>query len=244
MPTLDTSLLSDCKTLAYQVAPELKKRPLYIVPLSLFDGLKGIMQGRCLAWADSGHPCDFAFRERIGDAWQGVGPLVALDATAIAEASRPDAFRDAVLNVCLHELAHLLPPPAEYPTRDFAELFDVPGIRAHQELRRVQAENAPEPLPDSERNCHNAVFVRTATHLFGRSLLAGWQIPSFDLYGSSLWFLPQPAHLLEILFREVVEMRDRSFREIVASTPPQAFTDLWQECLDFHVKRETEEVTQ
>ena len=223
---INDAILSDARRLVHAVAPELGTRPLYIVAAATLDGLPSGHRD-CLAWASDGVATDYDFRERIGDGWQGPGPIICLMSDAIVEECGVDRFRDGVFSTVLHELAHLL-PPVDLPKDDCADILDTPQIREWQRAKRVQAESQPVPEPGTPGDFHGPQFVRVATHLWGRSTLAGWNIPSFGLYGGSCWFLSQPPHFVAALLGEIVTMRDAPFSKIVSHEPPTAFTELWE----------------
>ena len=232
---IETSLLDECRTLAFRIAPELAQSPLYVVDASIFNGLP-LTNGRCLlGWALQGSShCIYSMREAIGDQWQGNGNVIALCNDAIRkDAINEDAFRERVLNVMLHEIAHLL--PSQYvPLADRSEIFDCELVRQHQHRLMAEAQALPEPPIESKDNCHNSAFVRRCVHLWSRSRLAGWSIPSPNLFGGDLWFLSQPAHYLESLFSELVGMRTANFTTIEDNDPPKEFLHQWQYNLAFH----------
>ncbi len=232
---LDAALLSDAKTLAYEVAPELRDQPLYIVDASVFDGLLS-GQCDCLGWAADGVVTHYDFRSCIGDEWRGPGPIICLRSDEIIEEWPGEHFRVGVLNVLLHEISHVL-PPASLPKNDCADLLDTPKIREWQRNKRVEAESLPSPEPGTPADWHGPQFVRVASHLWARSTLAGWNIPSFNLFGGACWYISQAPHFVAALLAEIVTMRTACFGEIVSRPPPEAFTELWGGCLNLYFNR-------
>lgn len=239
---IDTALLRDCRELATDVAPELSSHPLYIVDASIFSHLPPLHGGGCVfGWAIRGNGyCDFNIRAAIGESWQGNGNVIALCGDAIQEAAvNADAFRGCVLNVLLHELAHLL--PARYiPLDDCASLFDCDEIRQYQLAKRAEAEALPELPIDSKDNPHNSAFVRRCVHLWSRSSLAGWSIPSCNLFGGDLFFTSQTPHYLTALFPELVAMRSANFTTIEDNEPTAEFVEMWQGDLANYLKYQPE----
>jgi hypothetical protein len=234
---IDDALLSHCRNIAGQIAPELSRRPLYICCSSIFDGLPA-MPANCLGVCFSGKEVFYDFRERIPN-WTKPGPVIILFGDAIAAGVLPEFFQDAVLGVVLHELAHALPVRSDIPEQDSADLFDCPLVRERQQGWRLAGDALPDPEVEAVDNPHNLQFVRVAIHLLGRSLLRGWQISSFGLFGPDLWFLSQPPHFLLPLMKEIVDRQHDSFSSIVATAPPRAFSDMWRAAVDFHVTRES-----
>jgi len=177
-------------------------------------------------------------RERIGQGWQGPGPVVCLLPQDIEAEWGPEHFRDGVLNTLLHELGHVL-PPAKIPQDDFADLFDVPALREWQRQKWAEADARPAPVPGTADDPHDWQFIRRVCHLWARAKRAGWDIPSIGLFGGSLWFVCQPAHWITALFRELVDMQDATFAQIQNSPPPDEFMQMWEGALQFHFHRET-----
>lgn len=234
---LDPSLLSHCENVAHTVAPELRDRPLYIVDGSTLTDLAiGHHHHDCMGWAHSGIVTNYALRERIGVAWQGPGPIISLLPDAIQSEWGAD-FRDGVLNTLLHELAHVLPPSPDIPQDDFADVFDVPTIREWQRKKWTEAQARPDPTPGAADDPHGSQFIRIVTHLWARSTLAGWNISSCNLYGGDCWYLSQPPHFVAALLKEICEMRNAPFAEIIATDPPADFLALWRGGLDLFYNR-------
>jgi hypothetical protein len=235
---IDDTILSHCRNLARQVAPELfARRPCYIVCSSIFDGLPAMPES-CLGVCFDGRTTFYDFRERI-PGWTKPGPVVILFGDAIAASVLPEYFQDAVLGVLLHELAHALPVRSDIPEHDHADLFDVPLVRERQQGWRLAADALPDPEVEAVDNPHNMQFVRIAVHLLGRAQLRGWQISSFGLFGPDLWFLSQPPHFLLPLMKEIVDCQHDPFSSIVATAPPREFSDMWESAVAFHVRRES-----
>ena len=218
---LDAALLDECRRLAFDVAPELSGSPLHVVSSDVFDGTT--IRRDCLGWSLP-TALDFALTDRI-PGWSKPGPVVCLFAAEIQEAYGPEHFRSGTLATMLHETAHLLPRPADAWQSRPAE-FDCSEIRAILARKTQEGLEAAEPSDLDPDAHHGERFVRTLTHVWGRSKIAGWDIPHGGLYSGSL-FLPQAPHFLAALLPEVVAMLDEPFAEILDHDPPAAFTELW-----------------
>jgi len=226
---LSSDLLAECKELAFTIAPELCERPLYLIDSRRFDGLPVPRGGCLLGFAiPGGTRCDYNIRSALADVWQGPGNVVALCFDAIREAAvSEDAFRGCVLNVCVHELGHLL-PMGEIAIRDDADLYDCELVRERQFKQRAEALVSPETPVDAPDNPHNVAFIRRCVHLWSRASLAGWSIPSFDLFGGDLWFCSQTPHYLAAVHRELFALRTANFATIEDTPPTFEFVDMWE----------------
>jgi hypothetical protein len=234
---IDDNLLSHARNLARQVAPELfQRRPCYICCSSLFEGLP--VATNALGCCFDGRVTFYDFAERIPN-WTRPGPVVVLFGDAIAEDCPPECYQDAVLSVVLHELAHALPAREDIPEQDHAEVFDCQLVRDWQAKKRQEADSLPDPQPGTPEDFHGIRFVRTAVHLLGRASLRGWQISPYHLFGGSLWYLSQPPHYVLPLMKEIVDHRNDTFTQILATRPPAEFTRMWEHAFSYHVRRET-----
>ncbi len=225
---IDADLITECRRLALSTAPELSSRPLYVVDAEVFDGLT--IKRDCLAWAMQ-NTLDFELTDRI-PGWDQPGPVVALFGGAIFEAYGPEHFRAGTLATMLHETGHLLPIPS-VTWQDRPPEFDTAEIRSLLSRKTAEATAAPEPEDLSPDAHHGQRFIRTVTHLYARSRLAGYDLPHQDLFGGTL-FLPQLPHFLAALLPEIVSMLDAPFDEILDQAPPAEFSELWTASVDNH----------
>ena len=228
---LDAALLDECRRLAFDVAPELSGSPLHVVSSDVFDGTT--IRRDCLGWSLP-TALDFALTDRI-PGWSKPGPVVCLFAAEIRDTYGPEHFFTGTLATMLHETAHLVPIPAD-TWQDRPAEFDCTEVRAL--LARKTAEGLEKPIPsDLAPDAHHGIaFVRTVTHLYARSRLAGWDLPHNGLYGGSL-FLPQLPHFLAALLPEVVAGLGKPFGEILDQDPPAAFTELWNSSIELYNSR-------
>jgi hypothetical protein len=176
MNKLDDDLREECHRLAMAVAPELQEQPLYVLGADELAGLP--ISASCYGWADTWGR-NVHYRDRLGDRWQGVGPVVCLDASEIERDCKN--FRMATLQVMVHEVAHLVPPHPQSPLP--AEVTE--GVRALQLLVMKSNAQATEPPPDAAGFQHGPEFVRAAIHCYVRANLAGWVLETQHLFGGT-----------------------------------------------------------
>lgn len=205
--------LTRCHDMAIALAPELGRRPLYVVTA---DDLGDIPRSpSCQGWATGDNR---AIAKRLGDRWRGAGPTICLDPVSIAEHCQPDSFDLYVAGVVVHEAAHILPAPAESRYRLPAALTaDMQELALRSHLSSVPENPTTDPH-------HDGRFVRRAMHLYIRALLLGFAVPH-DIHISPCVCLE---YYLPILLREVVDMRSKTFAEIEATDPPIAFLAQWK----------------
>ncbi|QDT06896.1 hypothetical protein K227x_53190 [Rubripirellula lacrimiformis] len=228
-----TSLLDDCRRLAFTVAPELEANPLYVVDAETLAGTPN--PADCLGFARRGNWMDYETIDRIGDAWTGPGPLIALDGEVIRE-SHGENFTAAVTGTMVHELAHILPAieARELSHRQPGDKMDCDAVRQNQAVSLSRSIAKPAAEPGSCIDPHNDQFIRRTCHVYSRAVAHGWDVSIDGLFGGSLWFACQPAHWITSLLPELHSMRTASFAEIETATPPEAFTKLWQSSLDLY----------
>jgi len=235
---IDSGLLSECRELAFVIAPELKKSPLYVVDGSIFDGLP-TPPGDCLGWAHDGSYVDYNIRGRLGESWTTPGPIISLNRHAI-QGEYGEQFRDGVLAIFLHELGHVLPPSPHIPKDDRAALFDCQPIRQHQYAKAAEAVALPAPPAGSPDDSHDVRFLRRVCHLYFRAVSCGWTIPmDTNLFGGSCWFCSWPIHYLFKLLPEVIQHRQATFLEIESVPAPAGFIHLWENNLAFYQSFQT-----
>ena len=195
---IDATLLSHCHAIVHRIAPEL--RGVHIVADDVFDGLT--RNRNCHGYAMEGCFVTFDLAERVPNYTAG-SPVIVLCPDAIRNDSGDDCFRDGVLGTLLHECAHLLPRPSSRISPPDFSYLDCAPVRARLDERRAEAIALPEPGPDADDAVHGWRFLRRCCHLWSRSRLAGWDIPSAGLLGDAFWFCSQEAHWINSLFREV-----------------------------------------
>lgn len=134
----------------------------------------------------------------------------------------------AVAGITLHELAHVLQRPALFRDRQ----NEVPAKLMYEALC-VGHIVATEPAPDSPAATtkpyfgHEADFIRVALHLRHRAEQAGVLVPLYCYCAGTLYGLSHPNRYREALGDEPARLADASFREIIATSFPEAFSRLW-----------------
>jgi hypothetical protein len=155
--------------------------------------------------------------------------VISLDGDAIAEAALPGAFESAVLNVLVHEVAHAVPPQ-----KIIYEPVDTPRARELQLVRMQRVWSTPDAEPGTQADCHDAKFIRRAIHLWIRATLAGWTVPLQRLFGSL--YQSHEWVYLTLLLKEAVDVRQATFTQIEATSPPAGFVEQWQADLKFYAE--------
>ena len=221
------AILNKSHKLAIQVAPELIARPLYVCDARDFAGLPTFCG--CLGWAHDNPITDWPLADALGDRWQGLGPIIALDFPAIEEAADPGAFERCCLSVLLHEVAHVLPPPPP-----MADLPKTPRLKKLQLEVMASTTKAHEVQPGSTRDGHGPAFIRRALHLYVRAAALGYSIPLGGLLGSSNPYRQREEFYLPWVLPEALRMMAANFATIEATPPPPALVELVQADVDFY----------
>ena len=224
---IDAALLSHCRNLAHSGSRRAGERPLYVVDGSIFDGLE--IRRDVLAWPTPGGNGLRDCASDIGSDWKGTGAAHLSFRRRDRRKCKPEYFRDGVLNTLIHETGTSLAAIAADPEDDLADLFDVPRFASGRHERESRPTHS-RPEPGSAEDFHGEIR-RIATHLWAVPVVR-MEHPAAGLYGSACITLVQPPHFVATLLREIVEMRDATFAEILAHDPPEAFTELWSDCLE------------
>jgi hypothetical protein len=224
-------LLESRREIAVQLAPELRARPFYVESTRLFEGLP-TPSGHCLGWAFDKAITEWQYADRLGERYQGPGPIIALDGGRILEASQPGQFERVLTNVLIHETGHILPPR---PPR--VDLPRSPELEKFQ--RDVMATRLKLPAPEfgAPGDSHGADFARRCCHLLYRACAAGIDVPAFHLFGTDRHFGAVEEYLT-LLLPECIKMAGSTFSEIESTDPPAGFTELWNANLAEHRQRE------
>jgi hypothetical protein len=217
---MDTpDILARCRELAFRVAPELRERPLYVIDgaTSLAAGLS--MAG-CAGWAQ-GSWMPLPLRDVLGDVYRGAGPIIALDVEVIAAAAEGDDPERCTSAVMVHELAHIL-PRADVPEPNdsgFQRLADdVFAKMSNQWFERPDVEDLDA--------MHDLAFIRRACHLTWRAVEAGYDVDIRDVHRQFGLCM----RLFYGLFTpEAALMAGWSFGQIMATPPPAAAVERWEE---------------
>ncbi len=220
---LTPAIIADCRKLAFTIAPDLRERPLYILP---HCGCCPV--GGCTVAFTPGHErLDVCTRDRLiaANEWEGPGTTIVFVEDALAE-YKP--IRTAVLTVLLHELAHNLPlvdsealPADEAPTE--FERIEYAAAIADWSQKPIFTKGKPGWWPD-----HDDKFIRRALHLHYRAKVAGEDLPLCDLlcagWGHSL---SNAAQYRDTMIGELEVMKNASFAEIEKLPLPFLFDELF-----------------
>lgn len=190
-------------SLAYQLAPEIQARPLYLVEASEL-GIEPKLTG---VHAVVGSGLDLACREAIGDGWRGRGWCIVMAGFENAEGT------------LIHELAHIV--DGTMPWRELVHL--APDHVAAIRQSDLQSHFAKYDPPG--RDIHHGIeFHRALIHLCDRARRLGWPIGWRELGAESRC----PVHLLATALRpELNRARCRCFGEVAAWPMPRRFRKLW-----------------
>lgn len=209
-----TIRLYECEELYPLLVREHAEHPVYVLP---FEAVADLPRIDAHGWASSGVFMDPNLIDRI-PRYRGPGTVIMLDLISIGQVASPGCFERCVRGVFIHELGHrALYPPMEPPSTDRAR--DI-SFRA---MARQSVSSPPKPFTPSDP--HDAWFIRQATHLMFRALVAGVDVTTHRLYGDS--FSPFEGYL-NVLLPECVNMMDATFADIAATEPPAAFTARWE----------------
>ena len=227
---IDSGLLAECKTLAFNVAPELTERPLYVCDSDIFTGLPTSRD--CLGWANGMQSATSPLIKNCIQEWSEVGPVIALDGNAIRSEYGDEDFRDGVRATVVHEAAHLLPGSSEIFSDDL-ESMDPSCLHSWQRSKMHEYRSRPDASHAAD---HDHRFVRRALHCWYRAVAGGWSVPIYRLFGGDCPIYTQPPHFAVELLREMIEMREATFAEIEAVKPPVGFAELWTQSTLLHAR--------
>lgn len=222
--------LQSLMDLAFAVAPELRRSPLYIL-----DRRQDMPTPNVVAYAQSTY-CPL-LRDSLAkcNRWIGPGPAIIF--------VKDDMPMEQLQVVLLHELSHLLPHSPQTET-DPTDAERETAVRDFSEWC-VKGESFPDsPLWHPG---HGQEFVRIALHLWWRAALNDVVVPFQDLCCGRRYSLSPAFCYWRAIGNEPLRMRDKSFAEILATEPPAEFTEWWQadlRCWMNHHPLEVEKVRQ
>lgn len=225
---IDDAMLADFHAIALKIAPELASAGL--VFLRHVDGWP--LPRGCAAYAIQGP--HILLRDELirrGE-WNERWPVVVVFVFQLFNE------HEAMLIILLHEIAHLLPAkPAVAASGDEPTRED----RARQANYLAEwAEAASSPaLPWDE---HGEEFIRVALHLHFRACrLLGRDIPLDGLCAGYIGYrLSHPAVYRQELGDEPDRMIGARFDEILATAPPEGFTELFESDTGIYFQRHPE----
>ena len=227
---IDSGLLAESKSLVLEVAPDLAARPLYFIDMEELEGLP--CTGGCYGWAMNNLFIERPIIDRLGDRYEGPGPIVALDGKLIADNCEPQNFANCIRQVALHEGAHL------YPIREIWEPADTQRVRDIQLAKMAEGYSAPEPKAGAEYDPHDWRFIRRVCHLLFRSKLLGAIVPTLGMHKGHTAVSVIEFYLFELL-AECVAMKGATMAAIEAQPAPAGFMDIWTRDLEYINWRQT-----
>jgi hypothetical protein len=216
--------LAEFHRLAPMLAPELARAPLYFLRHS--EAL-GPLDSSTRAFATS--YVNARTRDMLieSNQWQGQGGVIVF--------AGDDEWNseDEIYQTFVHESAHLLPfapPPLdrESSPREQANENRIIELEAKLGFSAHHVVGQPPWYP-----AHGFDFTRCTLHLWWRLAFAGRVVGQHLLCGGFLYGLSPGSAYFLALGDEPIRMRDRTFTEILATEPPDAFSQLWNEDREF-----------
>jgi hypothetical protein len=189
----------------------------------------------CLGWVYSSGVVT-SVRDHLmerGDWFEGAEAIVVdTEMIAAVAAEHGYEFGELLVVVVLHERAHQLAAQLSsfYPLVARVISADEPAIAA---FRASGFDEAKRWFP---WGAHGERFTRICIHLERRVMAAGFDLPApcHLMYGGTRYGLPPAWRLSAALGDEPERMAGRTFAEIDDQPAPKAFTDIFQDCLEFH----------
>jgi hypothetical protein len=213
-------ILADAEALCRAVAGrDLDGIPLYLVPQSILPVECGSGDG-CYGYTLAS--LDLYLRDHI-PGHRGRGPCIVINDRALAEDFNGEDLAYRTQAIVLHELGHVLDRPAVYEDRtgvDPNKLKFEALIVAH-----VTSKPAREDIPPYHG--HEAGFIRVCLHLCHRANLVGFDISPGAICAGYTYCLSVAQRYQAALGDEPARCMGMLFRDILATKPPAAFTELW-----------------
>lgn len=234
--TLGLRWRDEAEALCLAVAPELSRRPPYVVMRGELGA--DLQTGRAL-WGCTWPLQDLALRPELEAAgrWQGRRPAILIDLRAIVHEFRGCPYRfqkrravwATFRGVVLHELAHILDADAD-PGGD-AEPDDGQVDRGRLNMvAELSGSCTPGNGPGARIPWmyHEWGFIRTALHLAHRTTARGAPVLSAEILDAAGYGLSSTSRYAAALGDEPRRLADADFATIRATTPPPAFAELWR----------------
>lgn len=202
---------------------DLGEAPLYIVPQSSLPPDCGAGD-HCYGYTTPS--LDLYLADHI-PGYRGRGPCVVVNDIALAEEISGDALAYRTLTIILHELAHVLDRPALYEDRTGVD----PNRILFESLVVANATASPPRGDIPLYYGHEVGFIRIALHLVHRAEQAGFEVRPGAVCAGYCYGLSSAYRYQLALGDEPARCTGMTFREIITTKPPQAFSSLW--CDDF-----------
>lgn len=218
------AVLAEAEALCHRVAGrDLGETPLYIVPQSNLPEECG-PGDHCYGYTTPS--LDIYLAPHIPN-YRGRGPCMVINDIALAEDYEPRDAEYLTRAHVLHELAHILDRPALFKDRS----GENPDKLLFESLVVANATQRPARRDIPAYFGHEAGFIRIVLHLCHRAERAGVHVSPIVICAGHRFGLSPASVYREALGDEPHRCADMTFREILATRPPRAFSSLW--CDDF-----------
>jgi hypothetical protein len=213
-------LLAEAERLCRAVAPrDLGETPLYVVPQSSLPAECG---GGEYCYAYTTPSLDLYLRDHI-PGYRGRGPCIVVNDLALAEEFAGASLAYRIKTILLHELAHVLERPAVYEDRTGVS----PNKIKFEALVVAHVTSAPPREEIPPYHGHEAGFIRVCVHLCHRARQIGFDVNPGAICAGYTYCLSVAQRYQKALGDEPERCMGMPFRDILATRPPAAFTQLW-----------------
>lgn len=211
-----------CRTIA---ARDLAGVPLYIVCQSTI----AVEFGRAAGCDGYTTPSlDLYLADHL-PGYRGRGPCFVVNDIMLRE-DRADDLAYWFTAIALHELAHVLERPALFADRT----GENPDKIKFEALCLGSLAAEPDKTAGPPYRGHEAPFIRTVLHLCHRAANVGTHIAPSAVFNCRHYGVSRPQRYATALGDEPRRFAAMLFRDILATEPPRAFSQLWnQDLLDW-----------
>lgn len=226
------TLVASGERLCRRVAgPDLADAPIYVVCQSSLVGEFGRAEG-CDGYTTPS--LDLYLADHI-PRLRGRGPCFVVNDIMLRE-DRADDLAYWFNAIVLHELAHVLVRSTLFEDRT----GENPNKIKFEALCMGDITSRPESVVGPAYHGHEAPFIRTVLHLRRRAEMTGTPIAPSALFNCRNLGLSRPERYAAALADEPRRCAGMLFRDILATKPPRAFSQLWNQdvlnCLDRSLK--------
>jgi len=213
-------ILADAEGLCRAVAGrDLAGLPIYLISQSTLPAECGSGDG---AYAYTLGSLDLYLAPHIPN-YRGRGPCIVVNDLALAEDFIGEDLAYRTQAIVLHELGHVLDRPAVYEDRTGV---DPNKLKFEALVVAHVTSNAPrEDIPPYHG--HEASFIRVCLHLCHRARQVGFDVHPGALCAGYVYGLSVAQRYEAALGDEPARCMGMLFRDILATKPPAAFTELW-----------------
>jgi len=213
-------ILADAEGLCRAVAGrDLGETPLYVVPQSSLPPECGSAD---YAYGYTTPSLDIYLAPHIPD-YRGRGPCMVINDIGLAEDYEPADIEYVTQACVLHELAHILDRPALFEDRSGVDRNKL----LFESLVVANVTQQPSRKDIPLYFGHGRSFIRIALHLCHRAEQAGVRVSSAAICAGHRYGLSHATFYGEALGDEPARSVEMTFRDILATKPPHAFSQLW-----------------